>query len=423
VVANLFSKRLAEAWGQLVVHCDWYYPKLGCTIKYGQGQGMGTNGSFDVATLTDHLFINYVIDKQTSWAGVFPNNQCYGKVGDDLWIYDPEDQIRIFYEKINLPINYSKSKEYVDGNSVTEFCARTFLNGDDVSRISPNIISHSKDFRYIPTLLGLCSSRGIQLDASSFKTLNNTVKGTEVTYLTKLQDWIVGLLIIGQYEHSPYFSELTIDYLADGNWLTGDLVKDLLQDAKLLCRLMVAYAVDTILENKEAVEDKIFEIVDAMDDHGDEITQLVEPDSNLFDPGNPKFALMTKALGSDVITPKQIIVFGRYKDQKLSLNNDLIEANEEAYNSGDPKDILNYSRQLAKIAHKSCYDCGNIRYDTDRVISTQYRISKILERMDKDYTILSVKQPDQLRSLWQDLPYDTIAEKFPGYLPTLSVDD
>uniref|UniRef100_A0A2V0RB88 RdRp n=1 Tax=viral metagenome TaxID=1070528 RepID=A0A2V0RB88_9ZZZZ len=269
VVKKLFSARFAEAWAQLVVHCDWYYPKLDCTVKYGQGQGMGTNGSFDIATLTDHLYINFIIDRKTTFKGVFPSNECYGKVGDDLWIYDPEDQIPVFYEKISLPINTSKSKFFCGNSSYMEFCSRTFFDAEDVSRISPNIINKSKDYRYIPMLLGLCSSRGIQLDASLFETLNNNVKNSELTYLHKLQDWIVGMLLIGQYEQSSYWKSLTYDYLVAGNWVIGDLVKDLYQDPKLLTRLMVAHSIVTITENLEAVQNKIFEILDASEIYSD----------------------------------------------------------------------------------------------------------------------------------------------------------
>jgi hypothetical protein len=422
VVRELFSPKLAEAWAQLVVHCDWYYPKLHHTIKYGKGQGMGTNGSFDIATLTDHLFINYVIDKKTSYKGIFPNNQCYGKVGDDLWIYDPENQIPIFYEKIYLPINYSKSKVFVEGNSFTEFCSRTFFNAEDVSRISPNIISKSKDFRYIPILLGLCSSRGIQLDASSFETLNRKVKGSEETYLHKLQDWLVGYLIIGQYEQSSYWSKLDFNYLETGNWVIGDLVRGLYQDPKLLSRLMIAHSIVTITENYEAVQDKIFEIVDAMDDFGDEVIQLEEPDSNLFDPGNPKFALITSSLEVEYLTPKQVIVLGRYVDQRRLLNHDLIEANDLAANAQTPKDVYEFGKRLLEVSHKSCYDEGNIRYDTNRILGIQYSIVKTLKRLDENYTVLTGLQSKQLRSLWQDLPYDEIAADWEGYFPDLQVD-
>lgn len=422
VVRNLYNPRMAEAWGQLVVHCDWYYPKLDSTIKYGQGQGMGTNGSFDIATLTDHLFINYVIDRQTSYRGVFPNNQCYGKVGDDLWIYDPEDQIRVFYGKIYLPINTSKSKEFNGTDSISEFCSRTFLNSHDVSRVNPKIISKSKDYRYMPILLGVCSSRGVQLDATSFETLNNTIGGTEETYLDKLQGWLVSMLLVATYENSSYFSALSLDYLETGNWIKGELISNFFNDPKLLTRIQIAYSIVQICENLESVEDKLFETVDAMFDFGDEVTRLTENGSNLFDPSNELYQVALTLVPDQVLTPRQIIVFGRYVDQRTYVQDRLQEANEFIMFSDDHKDIVRYAEKLIEIANKSCYDEGNINYDIVRIFNSQYKIVKVLERMDEDYMSLSGLSGSQLRSILQTIPYDAIASKWEGFLPTLLTD-
>jgi hypothetical protein len=260
------------------------------------------------------------------------------------------------------------------------------------------------------------------LDASSFETLNRKVKGSEETYLHKLQDWLVGYLIIGQYEQSSYWSKLDFNYLETGNWVIGDLVRGLYQDPKLLSRLMIAHSIVTITENYEAVQDKIFEIVDAMDDFGDEVIQLEEPDSNLFDPGNPKFALITSSLEVEYLTPKQVIVFGRYVDQRLAIQDEFIDLNLELANCEDPMGIYNYSIAVSKLAHRSSYDQGNINYNVDRVYGTQFAIVNTLERLTEDYTILTGFSGEQLRSLWQDLPYDTIAEEWEGYLPVLQVD-
>jgi hypothetical protein len=419
VMRKLFSPRLAEAWGQLTVHCNWYYPKLNRTLKYGQGQGMGTNGSFDIATLTDHLYINYILD-QSNYKGLFPNNECYGKVGDDLWIYDPDGLIPKFYEKINLPINLSKSKQFVCGNSFAEFCARTFFNATDVSRISPNVISKSKDFRYIPLLLGICSSRGIQLDATSFETLQRKLKGSEVSYLDKLQDWLISYLLISLYEPSSQWKSLDLDYLTAGNWLTSELITEFIKDTKLQCRLLIGYSIITILENKEDLEDKLFDLVDAMDEYSDEITQLCNSDANLFDISNPYYAIALESCQTDILSPKQVIVFGRYVDQRVSIQEKVVDLTSELRFIEDPLDIYKYSKELASLAQKSCYDQGNINYNVDRVIGTQYKILKVLNSFNEDYTILEGIDPQQLRSLWQDLPYDELAEKWEGFMPMLS---
>lgn len=417
VVKSLYTPRFAEAWAQLIVHCDWYYPSQDLTIRYGQGQGMGTNGSFDIATLTNHFFINYIIDNDPVIGRMFPYNQCYGEVGDDLWIYDPNGNIPKFFEKINLPINLSKSKGFSNGNSYMEFCSRTFLDVEDVSRVSPKIISKSKDFRYIPTLLGLCSSRGINLDASSFRTLNNNVKGTNETYLDKLQVWLATYLMIRETEQGSAFQSLDYSYLESGNWLKGELIPNLFNEPTLMIRLLICYSIVTLIENYESVEDKLFDLTFAMDDLGDEIIHLSEDDTNLFDIDNPKVAIALEGFKVNVLTPKQIIVLGRYVDQRKLLQVDFIEANDEVAFAEVPEDLLKYSRQLAKIANRSCYDDGNINYDAKRVYTRQYKMVKVLSMMDDSYTTITQLEAQQVRKIWQNLPYDELASKWEGYLP------
>jgi hypothetical protein len=418
----LFNPRLAEAWAQLVVHCEWYSPDLKRTVKYGQGQGMGTNGSFDAATLTDHLFINFLIDKKTSLSGIFSNNECYGKVGDDLWIYDPEGVILEYYEKINLPINLSKSKEYCELGSVAEFCSRTFINGDDASRISPNVISRSKNYRYIPTLLSLCASRGIQLDATSFSSLSNNVKGTSETYLDKLQDWLIGMLVIGQYEQSSQFNNLSLDYLEAGGWITSDRLRGILADQKLMNRVMIAHSIVSIAESKENIEDLIFDIVEAMEPDFDDIISLSDRDTNLFDMKDPHAEIALRFCGDGtVLTPKQIIVFGRFADQRRLVRDELFEADELTWNMDEPGDILKYARALERIASRSCYDQGNINYTPKRVYQTQFAIVKILSRLNDDFTVLRLDDSQQIRSVLMEIQYDRISSEWEMDLPTLDV--
>lgn len=417
VVKNLFTPRFAEAWAQLVVHCPWYHPKSRRILKYGQGQGMGTNGSFDIATLSDHLLIKYV--DSNDYDGLIHHIGGYGKVGDDLWIYDPENKIPEIYEKINLPINFTKSKSFCEIGSVAEFCSRTFLNTTDVSRISPNIISKSKNFHYIPILLGLCSSRGIQLNASSFQTLSNITREDGVSYLDKLQEWLASYLVLAQVEHGSMWDSLSVDYLSAGGWLKSDIVKNVIDDAKLNCRLRIGYSLVTILENKEVLQDKLFETVDAMDDYGDEVIQLCDPGVNLFDPGNPMYGFSCELVNDDILTPKQIVVFGRYKDQRSAIHDQLIELTEELASAEDPEDIYTYSLELAKLASKSCYDEGNLNYEHDLIVGQQFKIVKVLRRMSEDFQILYDVSAAQLRSLLQDLEYDEIAERWEGYMPEL----
>jgi hypothetical protein len=156
-----------------------------------------------------------------------------------------------------------------------------------------------------------------------------------------------------------------------------------------------------------------------MDELSDEIVQLTEEDTNLFDISNPKFAVALESLKVDMLTPKQIVVLGRYVDQRRLLQIDLNEANEEIALADDPKAILEYSKRLSRIANRSSYDQGNINYEVERVYTRQFKMVNVLERMDDDYTIITGLESQQIRKIWQNIPYDQIATKWEGYLPTL----
>jgi hypothetical protein len=151
---HLFNARISEVCAQLTVHCEWNVPDL---------------GSFDVATLIEHLFIHFMYNREGN-SEIFPVT-LYGKVGDDA-----KDSYAKYCEKINLPINLAKSKTFYKLGSVAEFCSRTAIDGYDVSRVSPNVINRSLDLRSIPQLLSVCSQRGIILKPRSFPTLQHLLK-------------------------------------------------------------------------------------------------------------------------------------------------------------------------------------------------------------------------------------------------------
>jgi hypothetical protein len=389
VMKHLFSPRLAESWAQLVVHCPWYVGGLAHTIKYGQGQGMGTNGSFDIATLTDHLLIHYVLENDETLSGLFPNNACYGKVGDDLWIYDPNDSIKNIYEKINLPINFSKSKEYSEVGSVAEFCSRTFLDGGDVSRISPKIISKSKDIRYIPTLLSICASRGIELSSSSFTKLGNTTKDGKETYFDKLQPWIISLLAIGTKERS-LANSLTLEYLRKGKWISEKSEK-IISDPALLDKILISYNIVRIAESIRTVKDKAAETFNlSFSVPWGDMDQIV--DSNLF--MNDQGALEAKGFFKvdRLLLPKEIILIQRLADQHRlvsNIPNGMLELEEDRINP-----IKQLSDTLHSIAVRSVYDQGNISYDVKQVYSTSFKIVKTIESSNEDFTVLRVEDQE-----------------------------
>jgi hypothetical protein len=417
VMKHLFSPRLSENWAQLVVHCSWDVKGPAGTVKYGQGQGMGTNGSFDIATLTDHILIHYVLDTESSIKGLFPHNACYGKVGDDLWVYDPDGLIKNTYKKINLPINFSKSKEYSTVGSVAEFCSRTFLDGNDVSRISPKIISKSKDFRYIPILLSLCASRGIELSSSSFTRLSNITKNGKETYFDKLQPWIISLFCIEQSGRS-LSQYLTIDYLKRGKWISEETERLLLDPVKME-RLSICNNIVNIADSMVTVKAKAAETLEVQFSLPWRNWDLLIG-SNLYMEGTgTKYAKEFFKVDRQVLLPKEIILVQRFADQHRlvsNMPNDMLELESEGLT---PISVL--SKQLQEIAVRSCYDQGNINYDTKRVYSTSLGIVKVLESLNEDFTILTLANQESKITVKQMLMNDLVGQGWGKELPELNV--
>jgi hypothetical protein len=349
---------------------------------------MGTNGSFDVATLTDHLFINYIYE-QVYTDKSFIGNCTYGKVGDDLWIYDPEDLIPKYYEKINLPINWSKSKSYCKLGSVAEFCSRTFLDGEDVSRISPKIISKSSDFRYLPLLLRLCSSRNVQLNRSSFTYLDNNVRDSEETYFEKLQPWIISAFAVQRVTNS-----LDLNYMVRGGWLT-DRTKALLEDQTLMLKIQTAWCLCQMVRFYQDIEAKTTETVEAEGVLSmDEVFLMADGQRDYFDPQNPCGAFALKWFESDnkVLSPKQVFVLGRY----ITQNRLVTDRFYEIYSLDPAGDtyVSNVRDILEEVSERSAYDRGNLNYDTAGYVSTQYEIVKTLSRLDSTFCTLSLSRSE-----------------------------
>jgi hypothetical protein len=418
---HLFSSRLSEAWAQLTVHCPWHFKDQDRIIKYGQGQGMGTNGSFDIATLTDHLFINYLIDEKSTISGRFTRNECYGKVGDDLWIYDPDGLIPEYYEKINLPINFSKSKEFSDKlGSIAEFCSRTFINSVDVSRVSPKIISKSRDFRYIPLLLGLCSSRGIQLSSTSFDYLQNNLKDSDETYLDKLQDWLIGYMALGKYEQSSHFKYLTLEYLEAGNWLT-ERTKNLLGDQLSLDKLIIAHSIVELVENVEDAKVKVQEIYQTFGEEPN-MAILASPGINLFDVRSEDTLRVASMINNgSLFLPRNIAILRKFIVQQ-QITGELVEISLYGLPKlTDPQAIMDFAKTVKKINLMSNYDNGNISYDLNQVQSTQFKFVKTLRRLNADFSTLSLDHLYQVKLINDMIPFDSLEQEWKEVLPTFDV--
>lgn len=132
-----YGKTIADAWLGLVVNCKWDVKGSPEPVQYGRGQGMGTAGSFDIATACDITILDMLYTEEYK----LPiRSNLFNKVGDDLWCYDPDGVIhRTYTEEMGMEISIPKSKEATKDNLCGEFVSRNLNYGKDVSRISPNI--------------------------------------------------------------------------------------------------------------------------------------------------------------------------------------------------------------------------------------------------------------------------------------------
>lgn len=147
VLMTLFGKELAYAWRKLAVECKWILGNTDLTVNYGKGQGMGTKGSFTIASLTDHLVIEYVM--QQHYGKVLP----YMKVGDDLVVSDPDRIFEKFYPTIGVPIQITKSKMNSPNGHFVEFVSRLLWDKRDISPISGNLLAKARKQPYLLPVL------------------------------------------------------------------------------------------------------------------------------------------------------------------------------------------------------------------------------------------------------------------------------
>jgi len=160
-IEHLFGKQVSNAWYNLVVSCEWNAKGHKSPIKYARGQGMGTAGSFDIATATDLCFLQMIYSKHYE---LDMDESILNKVGDDLWCWDPDEYVKEVYEKqLGIDISIPKTKEATDKNLCGEFVSRSINFGQDVSRISINICrSVKKNLLDLPELSRHLEERNFQ---------------------------------------------------------------------------------------------------------------------------------------------------------------------------------------------------------------------------------------------------------------------
>lgn len=146
LVKTIFGSEFADNWVSLVVRCKWSVKGGETRLMYRTGQGMGTKGSFAIASLAYLMLMEFLTRKH--YPSLIDNIKDKGKrfegifnqIGDDSWNQDPKGLIFEDLTKLcGIPINKSKSKFATDDNLVGEFVSRNLNYGHDVSRISSSL--------------------------------------------------------------------------------------------------------------------------------------------------------------------------------------------------------------------------------------------------------------------------------------------
>jgi len=145
LVTALFGREYSDNWSRLVVKCKWSVKGTNQYVSYRSGQGMGTKGSFAIASLAYLMLMEFLTQKH--YPELVENKSkdkrfegIFNQIGDDSWNQDPKGLIlKELTEKCGIPINLSKSKIATDENLVGEFVSRNLNYGNDVSRISASL--------------------------------------------------------------------------------------------------------------------------------------------------------------------------------------------------------------------------------------------------------------------------------------------
>lgn len=165
IVMNiLYGKDISNAWYHSAAKCKWKVKNSSLYVTYEAGQGMGTHGSFQIASLTSCLLMDFIYE--THYKDMNTDQKIWSQVGDDMFCHDPDGKVLAVYQQLDVPINLKKSKVATEQNLVAEYISRNINRGHDVSRISAKV----------------CHSVGLNL-------LNLTSLYNHVSERCKIFDW------------------------------------------------------------------------------------------------------------------------------------------------------------------------------------------------------------------------------------------
>jgi hypothetical protein len=149
-VIRSFNKELGSIWGEILTNMDFVYEDR--TYRYKVGQPMGLYSSWAAFSISHHLLIQYCA---SSALGIKSPFREYAILGDDvaIWNQDVAERYKYLITKLGVAINANKSFEPTDPSNtrltkVAEFAKRTFVNGEEISGLSPDIQIESLGVRF-----------------------------------------------------------------------------------------------------------------------------------------------------------------------------------------------------------------------------------------------------------------------------------
>jgi len=143
ILSGLVGSRVAEAWGNLLVDREFYFPPfkdadgvlhVDFTTRYTRGQPMGALSSWAALAITHH----FVIQLAAYRIGKFPTSE-YRVLGDDICIAgsDLSDAYLNLARSVGFKLNNKGIvSPRTDGDAITNFANQTYLGGDNISPIS-----------------------------------------------------------------------------------------------------------------------------------------------------------------------------------------------------------------------------------------------------------------------------------------------
>lgn len=176
-VRYLFGTEFCDHWSRLVVHCKWQVKSSDKYVRYLTGQGMGTRGSFHIASLAylslmEHLMKKHYPELFSDLGHKRKFGHLFNQIGDDSWNQDPKGLVyKDLVEKAGLLINRSKSKFSTEENLCGEYVSRNLNYGRDVSRISLSLCRNvRKNIFYLNSLFEHIEERTTNFDWNRFLT-------------------------------------------------------------------------------------------------------------------------------------------------------------------------------------------------------------------------------------------------------------